>query len=237
MALHRSYQPARGCASGPTPGAKALMSWFLGAYGDKDPEAANLGIYVCKRLGSGWSLHAEGRACDLGTSPYSFPSWGQALADKLVDRSKELGVQLVIFNDQIWSGAYPNAGWRDYGGSNPHRGHLHVELSRYSAMNLTSRKIQDQIGGRTRPEPEPEPQPRTHEPGTRMLRNTRPMMRGKDVKYVQRWIGPRHAGPDDGIFGPQTELGVKWYQRIRGITVDGIVGPVTWRNMRVRWRG
>ena len=33
----------------------------------------------------------------------------------------------------------------------------------------------------------------------------------------------------DGIFGPKTEAGVKKMQGFLGITVDGIVGPVTWQ--------
>jgi peptidoglycan hydrolase-like protein with peptidoglycan-binding domain len=38
-------------------------------------------------------------------------------------------------------------------------------------------------------------------------------------------------GPIDGVFGSQTEAAVKAFQVERGITVDGIVGPITWRNL------
>ncbi|MEV1294426.1 CHAP domain-containing protein [Pseudonocardia sp. NPDC049635] len=51
--------------------------------------------------------------------------------------------------------------------------------------------------------------------------------RGRDVAFVQRWLGI----PDDGIFGPQTEAAVRRYQAMRGLVVDGIVGPKTWREM------
>jgi peptidoglycan hydrolase-like protein with peptidoglycan-binding domain len=38
-------------------------------------------------------------------------------------------------------------------------------------------------------------------------------------------------GSIDGVFGSQTEAAVKAFQAERGITVDGIVGPITWRNI------
>ena len=54
-----------------------------------------------------------------------------------------------------------------------------------------------------------------------------------DVRYVQRFIGGKHAGTADGIYGPATVAGVRWYQDMRGIAVDGVVGRTTWRHMGV----
>lgn len=62
---------------------------------------------------------------------------------------------------------------------------------------------------------------------SRLLRNTRPMMRGEDVRSVQSKLGIKA----DGIFGPQTERVVREYQRKNKLTVDGIVGPQTWNHM------
>lgn len=151
MSIYRGkYYSASSCTGSARTGAKALMSWYLGAYGNRG--AANLGIYVCKRLGSGWSIHGEGRAGDLGTAPYNrpggnWPDWGWALANALVANSKELGVQLVIFNGRVWSCRYPDSGFRKYKGTDPHDGHLHVELTPESAASLTVAKIQSILGG------------------------------------------------------------------------------------------
>lgn len=53
--------------------------------------------------------------------------------------------------------------------------------------------------------------------------------RGGDVTEVQtrlrRW--GYYMGNVDGIFGPQTEAGVRYFQRRNGLAVDGIVGPKT----------
>jgi peptidoglycan hydrolase-like protein with peptidoglycan-binding domain len=38
-------------------------------------------------------------------------------------------------------------------------------------------------------------------------------------------------GPIDGAFGAQTEAAVKAFQQDRGVSVDGVVGLITWRNI------
>lgn len=58
----------------------------------------------------------------------------------------------------------------------------------------------------------------------RLIKLTRPMMRGDDIKMVQGKLGV-HA---DGIYGPITQQAVKDFQRKYSLRVDGIVGPKTW---------
>jgi peptidoglycan hydrolase-like protein with peptidoglycan-binding domain len=49
---------------------------------------------------------------------------------------------------------------------------------------------------------------------------------GVRVKVLQRDLG---LSPADGVFGPGTYKAVRRFQRKHGLTVDGIVGTVTWR--------
>lgn len=144
MGLHCGYVGAVRCSDGPTTGAKSLMAWFLGGYGARG--GTNLGIYLCREIaGSGvLSVHAEGRACDLGIPAGA--SWGQGLCDALVARSRELGVQCVIYRGRIWSGAHCMQGWRPYNGADPHNTHAHVELDPASAGTLTVARINEQMG-------------------------------------------------------------------------------------------
>ncbi|MFE9690625.1 peptidoglycan-binding protein [Micromonospora sp. NPDC005806] len=79
----------------------------------------------------------------------------------------------------------------------------------------------------------PRPRPRDRSPGTRTLT---PGMTGKDVAFVQQFIGERRCGKSTGVFDDRTENGVRWYQKMRGVEADGIVGRITWREMRVTTR-
>jgi peptidoglycan hydrolase-like protein with peptidoglycan-binding domain len=56
---------------------------------------------------------------------------------------------------------------------------------------------------------------------------------GEAVRQLQTALQEtgNDPGPIDGVFGSQTAAAVKAFQAERGITVDGIVGPITWRNI------
>ena len=63
----------------------------------------------------------------------------------------------------------------------------------------------------------------------RLLKRTSPMQRGDDVKALQEQLTALGfaCGKIDGIFGDKTKAAVIAFQTAVGVTVDGIVGPVT----------
>ncbi len=65
--------------------------------------------------------------------------------------------------------------------------------------------------------------------GDRMLYLTRPLVRGDDVRDLQRRLNRLgfDAGHDDGLYGPQTFDAVREFQLNAGLLVDGIAGPTT----------
>ncbi|MCL2383711.1 MAG: D-Ala-D-Ala carboxypeptidase family metallohydrolase [Oscillospiraceae bacterium] len=79
---------------------------------------------------------------------------------------------------------------------------------------------------------------------TRLLRLLSPLQRGNDVTQLQRELN-RHGIRDrngrvlieDSIFGPLTDSAVRNFQRVKGLVVDGIVGPNTSRALNWLWNG
>lgn len=208
--IYRGYEPARSCTGSATSGAKAMMSYWLGAYGHLG--AVNSGIYNCREVrgGGSYSLHAEGRADDLGVRPYK-GSYGAAFAEKCRLYSGELGLQLGIWNRGYWSGSYPDRGWMPYSGVSPHEDHIHLELSWASARTLTVPRIQEVFAG-----------------GLPESRAGRPVILQGSTGEAVRELQVALRIEVDGIFGPGTEAAVRAFQTSRGIPADGIVGPATW---------
>ncbi len=77
------------------------------------------------------------------------------------------------------------------------------------------------LKGTPAPASKPTPKPSAgRKLGSRTLKRGN---KGADVAVLQRFLGIK----DDGIFGAETEVAVKDYQRMRHIKADGIVGPKT----------
>jgi peptidoglycan hydrolase-like protein with peptidoglycan-binding domain len=56
-------------------------------------------------------------------------------------------------------------------------------------------------------------------------------MEGDAVRQLQQRLRAKgfYSGAIDGLFGTQTEAAVRRAQAANDLTVDGIVGPATWR--------
>lgn len=245
--LAGGYVGAKKCSGKAQPGAKALMAWYLGAYAAAG--AANLGIYVCKSIAGSrtTSLHGEGRACDLGSSPYRQLPFMDDLADALVASSKELGIQCVIHDDRIWSSAYPYAGWRDYSGHDPHRGHIHAELTWWAAEHLTvdtiNRVLSTAVVERpTAPKPKPPAVDWTKKvimalPELKHGRGLKTKNHDEDVQTMQQLLQARgfrkgQGKPGaDGRFGDGTRADLVAFQKSVKISADGICGKITWSHL------
>ncbi len=65
--------------------------------------------------------------------------------------------------------------------------------------------------------------------GDRLLHDTRPMLRGDDVRELQRRLNRLgfDAGYVDGIYGPDTAAATREFQLNTGLPDDGITGPGT----------
>jgi peptidoglycan hydrolase-like protein with peptidoglycan-binding domain len=52
----------------------------------------------------------------------------------------------------------------------------------------------------------------------------------RDLQQAMKVLG-HDPGPIDGVFGDTTEAAVKAFQQEKEITVDGVVGKITWLNI------
>jgi peptidoglycan hydrolase-like protein with peptidoglycan-binding domain len=69
-------------------------------------------------------------------------------------------------------------------------------------------------------------------PAKPTLMLTNPWTTGLAVGVLQADLN-RHGAKlkIDEVFGPLTEAAVKIFQKVRGLVVDGIVGPLTWAKL------
>lgn len=137
--------------------------------------------------------------------------------------------------------------------SDDHRWHVHGELRRrwngdpkaarahvsvHAGESKAAWIAREESPGKPAPKPivRPAPKPVGHPAGSRVLQYApgKAVLKGEDVAYVQRFIGPAKAGPADGTFGARSRAAVIWYQKLRGLRADGAVGAKTWGAMGVR---
>lgn len=132
------WQQARKCTSGAGAGARALML----ALGLKYPGTQNWGIFNCRPTALGnRSAHGEGRALDRGCSIKE----GEKIVEDLLRIGPwKLGISAIIHNRRIYSARSPRG--RAYTG-HPHRDHVHIELTRKAARNLSLARAKRVLAG------------------------------------------------------------------------------------------
>ena len=76
---------------------------------------------------------------------------------------------------------------------------------------------------------------------SRLLKRTKPLIKGEDVKAAQRSLIARGCSCGrcgaDGQFGDDTAAAVKRFQKTNGLVVDGIIGKNTCRALGGKWKG
>jgi hypothetical protein len=141
------YEPASslpregGCQSGTLALGRAIKA----TYTELQTLSGPYGCYNRRKIAgaSNWSLHAEGRALDIGVQE---SEGGQAwrLACELVAHRTTYGTMRVMWDRHIWSTEKPDQ-WRKLGAStNQHLDHIHVEQFRRAAAWPASSQVQMQ---------------------------------------------------------------------------------------------
>ncbi len=177
-----------------------------------------------------WSNHAWGGAWDLNAPAHPMGkrnTFSAAKRRKIDD----------ILRDLTFEGVRILRHGKDYV-SRPDDMHVEVNVSRSLAVRA-ARALQARPSGLVVPKPAAKPASKPskatpHRPGSRTLKVTKPMMTGPDVEFVQEYIGKRRCGKADGVYGPTTAAGVRWYQDMRGLRVTGECNAETFRHMGVR---
>ena len=143
---------------------------------------------------------------------------GQWLADTLVT-AKDRRLKYVIWNRRIVSGTGGPSPWvwRPYSGINAHAHHVHVSVLAEPCCDDTECWLLEP-------------------PVPAALAVLAPGSVGPAVTLLQQFLKRAFAAyagglAVDGDYGPRTTLAVQEFQRRTGLTVDGVVGPATVREL------
>jgi peptidoglycan hydrolase-like protein with peptidoglycan-binding domain len=137
-------------------------------------------------------------------------------------QAKDSRIKYGIFRRQIWSGAGGQRPWvvRPYRGPNPHDRHLHLSVVGDQRCRDGSPWMLPGLGSA--------PAPATGVYAQLRDRNDRVM---KLQQFMTKTFPLYNLYRPTGFFGLATESGVEEFQRRTGLSVDGIVGPATLREL------
>lgn len=224
------WEPATVCSGKVSPGAAALAAWLQETY----PQSWSMGIYNCRtvRGGATKSLHGEGRAYDNGwpMDGNRPTASGYALAERLGEHGRRLGLQCIIYGRRIWSATSP-AG-RPYTGVHPHHDHHHIELNRAAARSLNLATLRSVLGDQ---------RSSVTRPATDDLESTmREGDKGLAVQQIQHCLEAwdrKRSTPSaggilpqwgaDGDYGKETRQAVETYQRAVQLPITGVADGIT----------
>src|SRR5215207_1240976 len=149
---------------------------------------------------------------------------GDPIANWLVVNASAIGVQYLIWNRVRWSGGRRKEKFARYTGPNPHRDHIHVELTLEGAQRSTP-----WFAGRAAPAAVAPVEALDYDKAQKLNR-----LYGKQLGWqhraneLTRLLGLRSYAPEERNF---VDAVARW-QRQQGLGVDGILGPRTWERVR-----
>lgn len=212
-----------------------------------------VGIYGVRpvRGGASPSTHAYGAALDWryqnvsNTDKWHDVANPLAVIEWLIANYAVLGVQMIVdyVRCRVWKA--DRLAWKQQTPSTHGMGQrwaqwLHIETTPKDYDNSISVALRPgltPLGAPPAPAPAPRPTPAPTPGGTMLIAVDLPRLargaEGLDVARLQGLIlandGPNVAV--DGKFGATTDAAVRAIQAERKLTVDGLVGPQTWRSL------
>lgn len=195
------------------------------------PDHSKTGRPMVWGMGSS-SEHATGRALDFMVEGHT--TIGNGIADYLWANRQRLGVKWIIWQQAIRNPDIAGGRWRgmdDRGSATEnHLDHVHVFLDG-TAPGSTSSPSPSPSRDDT-PEPPPFPLPSGAYFGPKSGPDSSVSgfySHRADLRQWQaRMSGRGWQISPDGLYGGQTASIARAFQRDKGLTVDGLIGPVTW---------
>jgi uncharacterized protein YcbK (DUF882 family) len=216
----------RNCAGRLSEGARVLRGYLL----DNFPGIREIGGYNCRQNSaspSKLSVHGTGRALDImipTVGGRANSTVGDPIANWLVVNASAIGVQYLIWNRVRWSGGRGKEKFARYTGPNPHRDHIHVELTLDGAQRSTP-----WFAGRAVPAGVAPGETIDYDKAMRLNRLYGNQLGWQyRVNELTRLLGLRSYAPEERSF---VDAVARW-QRQQGLGVDGILGPRAWERMQ-----
>lgn len=168
--------------------------------------------------------------------------------DELTDQlqaGRDRRIKYIIFNRWIMDSRPQFNPWKwvRYNGSNPHTVHMHLSVLASPVCDDTSLWQVPMLGGTGGPPPDPAvpafplplgyyygPLSGPRESISGLHSSDTAVMRDGLRRWQQRMRdrGWRSLAAD-GYYGPQTKSVATQFQQEKGLMVDGLIGPATWR--------